>query len=97
MNAIYIIKNNKIYEVCGEDKAIRIEIINGVPKKGKETVDYDAKSDFLYAFFEIRAKFSHLFENNEDFEEEEIEKEIEKPSKSKSKNQEENNEFSEQE
>ena len=84
---IYIIKDDKIYEVIGENEAVKIEIVNGVPKKGKETVEYKPAEDFPYAFFEIRAKFSYLFEQpDESFEEEsKVEKIEEKPIKSKSK------------
>jgi hypothetical protein len=71
---MYIIKNNKIYEISGENKATQIEIINGVAKKTKETIEYNSKEDFAYTFFEIRAKFSSLFkveketfEDNEEY------------------------------
>ena len=69
MNTNYIVKNNKIYEVVGDKEAIIVNIVNGIPKKGKETVEYDAANDFAYAFFEVRAKFSYLFEDSNEIEE----------------------------
>lgn len=78
MKAIYIIKDNKIYEVINEKEAVEIEINDGVASKTKNKVKYDSKNDFLYTFFEIKAKFSPLFETNEEiFEDEEFNKVIE--------------------
>lgn len=77
MQPMYIIKNNEIYEVTSEDKAVKINIVNGIAKKSKETIDYEPAKDFLYAFFEIRAKFSYLFEQPEEVEEKK--EEIEQP------------------
>lgn len=77
MQTTYIIKDNKIYEVTSEDKAVRINIVDGVAKKTKETTDFDPAKDFAYAFFEIRAKYSYLFEQPQEVEEEQ--EEIEQP------------------
>lgn len=67
MKPAYIIKENKIYEVISEDKAAKVNVKNGVASiDEKNTVDYDKKVDFLYAFFEIKAKFAELFEVNEE-------------------------------
>ena len=85
MNTTYIIKDNKIYEVIDSEKAVGIEIVDGVAKKTKETIKYDPTNDFPYAFFEIRAKFAPLFEVEEEIEETPIIEE--KKSNSKSKNE----------
>ena len=67
----YIIKNDEIYEVISENKAAKVKIKNGVASVSeKDTTDYDASKDFLYAFFEIRAKFAYLFDVEEVQEEE---------------------------
>lgn len=89
MQTIYIIKNDKIYEVTGENEAVKIDIVDGVPKRAKETVEYNPAEDFPYAFFEIRAKYSNLFEVPEEEIEESEPEEIkeEKPNKSKSKSE----------
>jgi len=79
MNTNYIVKNNKIYEVVGEKEAVIINIVDGIPKKGKETIEYDSANDFAYAFFEIKAKYSYLFENSE-----KIEEKVEEPKEVKS-------------
>ena len=93
MQTIYIVKDNKIYEVTGENKAVKLDIVNGIPKKGKDTIEYDPAKDFPYAFFEIKAKFSYLFEQPEEIVEETKieEKKEEKLSKPKSKIEEKNN------
>lgn len=99
MQTTYIIKDNNIYEVIGENEAVKIDIVKGVPKKGKETVEYNPATDFPYAFFEIRAKYSYLFEQQEEpkieinLDSEKVVEEIkeEKPIKSKSKTETKNN------
>ena len=79
MNTNYIVKNNKLYQIIGEKEALIINIVNGIPKKGKETIEYDSVNDFAYAFFEVKAKFSYLFEDSN-----EIEEKIEEPKEVKS-------------
>lgn len=81
MKPAYIIKENEIYEVISEDKAAKVNVKNGVASiDDKTTVDYDKNVDFLYAFFEIKAKFADLFKVNE-----ETEDDNEKPIINKSK------------
>lgn len=81
MKPIYIIKDNKIYQLINDKEAVEIIIEDGVATKGKEKVKYE-KSDFLYTFFEIKAKFSDLFEANEEvFENEEFEEIIKEKDK----------------
>lgn len=81
MKPIYIIKDGKIYQLINDKEAVEIIIEDGVATKGKEKVKYE-KSDFLYTFFEIKAKFSDLFETNEEaFENEEFEEVIKEKDK----------------
>lgn len=62
MKPNYIIKDNEIYKISGDKEAVKIEINNGVIETTKETVKYDKTKDFAYSLFEIKAKFSQLFE-----------------------------------
>lgn len=62
MKPNYIIKDNEIYKISGDKEAVKIEINNGVIETTKETVKYDKTKDFAYSLFEIKAKFSKLFE-----------------------------------
>lgn len=89
---IYIIKDDKIYEVTSENEAVKVDIVKGIPKKGKETIEYNPAEDFPYAFFEIRAKYSYLFEQPEEIIEKVEQVKEEKPNKSKSKTETKNEE-----
>lgn len=62
MKPNYIVKDNEIYKISGDKEAVKIEINNGVIETTKETVKYDKTKDFAYSLFEIKAKFSKLFE-----------------------------------
>lgn len=62
----FIIKNNKIYKVINLTQAEEIKIENGVIKTTQKIIDYKKGEDFLYALFEIKAKFSDLFQPKEE-------------------------------
>lgn len=65
MNAIYIIRENEIYELIGGHVAQKLEINDGIPTVTEERIEYNEKEDILYTFAEVKSKLSSLFETKE--------------------------------
>jgi archaellum component FlaC len=74
MNPRYIIKDGKIYEVIEAGKARLVKVVDGVISPTKEEIEFEPKGEFVYTIFEIKSKFSDLFETADEFDDEKYNK-----------------------